>query len=117
MHYFDDLDALNSSFAKLPNPDYSRPLNKNMLALRLTPGYNPPRERHPKELFDALAFHVDDIVETLLYPAEAGQIRTPEEKEQTIELYTHDLETTDFSPSAELKSGPIREAQKAVTEF
>ncbi len=58
-----------------------------------------------------------NIVNTVLYPSEQGQIRTAEEEDQSIDLYTYDLETTNFAPSQSQSATPIREAERAVQRY
>ena len=42
--------------------------------------------------------HFDNIMDIVLYPSEEGQIRTKEKRDQAIDLYIYDLETTEFAP-------------------
>jgi NTE family protein len=96
-------------------PDF-RPLHPRMLGLRLTDGPNPPKHDMPGT-FGVLSEHLGKVYNTVLYPSEEGQIRTPEEMAQTIDLYTYDLELTEFAPSAEKRAKPIEEAERAVNEY
>jgi hypothetical protein len=57
---------------------------------------------------------LSDLLDTALYPSEDGQIRTSQEKAQTIELYTY---TIDFAPKPEKKNRPIKEARLTVKEY
>jgi NTE family protein len=94
-----------------------RPLNPNMLGLRLTDG---PRSRgsQPRQgTFDILLEHLGNVMGTVLYPSEEGQIRSPDERDHTIDLFTYDLETTNFAPTASQSSTPIAEAQRAVDSY
>ena len=63
------------------------------------------------------ARHAGDLINTMLYPSEPGQIRSPEEEEQTIDLFTYDLETLDFSPPLEKRKVPIDAAADAVHSY
>ena len=36
---------------------------------------------------------------------------------QTIDLYTYDLETTEFAPSEAKRARPIKEAEQAVNQY
>ncbi len=96
-----------------------RPLNPAVLGLRLTEG--PPGNQCGKKkdggTFDILLSHFGMVFNTLMYPSEAGQIRTTDEAEQTIDLYTYCLETTDFAPSASLKEEPIKNAEREVQRY
>jgi NTE family protein len=103
-----------------------RPLNRHTLALRLgrrrDPGrvirdYDPGKLGVKVKVWDELETHVTDLEETLLFPSEGGQLRTSAEAEQTIELATFDLATTEFSPSRDKVERPVREAYKSVTDY
>ena len=52
-----------------------------------------------------------------MYPSEEGQIRTPEEREMVVPLYTYDLSTTNFTPTEEQRKQPIEEAYKATMRY
>jgi len=113
MHYFDDLEALTARKRGIPQPDYSKPLNRNMLAFRLTP---PVKER-PERTLNILRSYLEDLVETILSPSEKGQIRTKEEMDQTIDLDTGELETTEFAPGPEKSSKPIADARQTLERY
>ncbi len=94
-----------------------RPLNPAMLGLRLTEG---PASHGPSprpERFDILLEHMANIMGTVLYPSEEGQIRNEDERSQTIDLYTYDLSTTDFAPPPSKSATPIAEAERAVRRY
>lgn len=61
--------------------------------------------------------HFGDLLETFLYPGSDGQLRTPNEEEQTISLYTNDLTTVDFKPAEALTNEPKKEATQSVLEY
>ncbi|MFF5012994.1 hypothetical protein [Streptomyces sp. NPDC001165] len=66
----------------------TEPLNPQMVALRLTegaPGLLPPPQ--DPDTFGLGAF-LAALGETVLYPSERGQLRSPAEAEQTIDLCT-----------------------------
>ena len=95
-----------------------RPLNEHMLGLRLTEGPNTGTSTSATSgTFSVLLEHLGNIVNTVLYPSEQGQIRTPDEADQSIDLYTYDLETTNFAPSQQQSATPIREAKRAVLNY
>lgn len=118
------------------NP-YPRSLDPGMLGLRLTEGAGPPPKSgskaggpwtplpSPKEprnpnyshVLLPLLQHMVDMVSTMLFPSEQGQIRSAEEQEQTIDLYTYDLKTLEFAPSREKRTKPVDEAANAVRSY
>ncbi|MGH9939589.1 MAG: patatin-like phospholipase family protein [Blastocatellia bacterium] len=114
LHAFDHLSPQVST----RYPDL-RPLHSNMLGLRLTEG--PPNRLRPSSTnpgaFSVLLGHLGDLVDTVLYPSEQGQIRTAEEIAQTIDLFTYDLETTEFAPSEAKRETPVAEAERAVYRY
>jgi NTE family protein len=94
-------------------PSFSLPLNPHVLGIRLTE--NPDRSyRLDSEGFATLKRHLGDVVETLMFPAEQGQIRTAQEAAQTIDLLTYGLSTTEFAPPPSASAKPIQEAERAV---
>ena len=88
-----------------------------MLGIRLTDGPRSKDSNQQPGMFDLLIEHLGNIMGTVLYPSEEGQIRNQDEKDQTIDLYTYDLETTDFAPKAEDSAKPKAEAEKSVLEY
>jgi predicted acylesterase/phospholipase RssA len=124
LHAFDDLEDN-------PNRDLSRGisgLHKNMLGLRLTPGapssnkFRSSNDNYMEQsiddpLFKIIKAYIIDLLDSFMAPAEEGQIRTPQERIQTIELYTWDLALTDFAPSPEKSKEPIDNAKKAVKQY
>lgn len=111
LHAFDYLSPSVSS--RFPN---LRPLNPNVLGLRLTDG---PSSRRPASpgTFDVLLEHLGNILGTVLFPSEEGQIRSQDERDQTIDLHTYDLSTTEFAPPASLSATPIAEAERSVDRY
>jgi predicted acylesterase/phospholipase RssA len=114
---FDEFGPKISS--KYPNV---RILNPDILGMRLTPGLPPGSAggvsaSQPKHVFGVFLGYLGDLLDTMLSTAESGQIRSIEEADQTIELYTYDLETTDFAPSESVKKKPIFEAEQAVRSY
>lgn len=107
-----------------PAPQYPnlRPLHPEMLGLRLTDGYPPGSAGSgatpiASGTFGMLQQHLGDIMGTVLYPSEEGQIRSTDERDQTIDLYTYDLKTTEFAPSATARATPIAEAERSVNRY
>ena len=114
LHAFDFLSPSVSS--RYPN---LKPLNPNMLGLRLTDGApNQGSQQQPRRgTFNILMEHLGNIMGTVLYPSEEGQIRNQDEKDQSIDLYTYDLETTNFAPSSSDSATPISEAENSVNTY
>ncbi|MEM8829199.1 MAG: patatin-like phospholipase family protein [Cyanobacteria bacterium P01_G01_bin.19] len=112
LHAFDFLSPSIST--KYPN---LKPLNPNMLGLRLTEGPSDRVSSNKSSSFDVFFKHLSNVMGTVLYPSEEGQIRNQDEREQTIDLYTYDLETTEFAPPQSKSKTPIAEAEKAVLKY
>jgi predicted acylesterase/phospholipase RssA len=95
----------------------TEPLNSHVVALRLTtgqPGVFPaPLDT---DTVGVVAF-LDAFADTVLYPSEGGQLRSPDEAEQTIDLYTYNLETVEFAPSPTKSRLPIAEAEVSVLRY
>lgn len=89
-----------------PNRPYESSLNKHVLAFRLYDGKPPqgagvrlppvPSGDDADPLFSEMLAHLGDIGETLLAPSEEGQLRTPDEEDQTIKIYAGPLSTFNF---------------------
>jgi NTE family protein len=117
LHAFDHLQTPPSR--RFPN---LLPLHPNVLGLRLTDGYPPgsPARSGPSAApgtFDVLLTHLGNTANTVLYPSEQGQIRTPDEADQSIDLYTYDLSTTEFAPPPAKQATPVRQAEQAVNTY
>jgi hypothetical protein len=117
LHAFDYLQTPPSS--DFPN---LLPLHPNILGLRLTDGYPPgsPGPSGPPTApgtFDILLEHLGNTANTVLYPSEQGQIRTLDEANQSIDLYTYDLATTEFAPPPAKQATPVREAERVVNAY
>ncbi|GLQ74393.1 patatin-like phospholipase family protein [Vibrio penaeicida] len=116
LHAFDFLSPSVS-----PQHPNLKPLNANTLGLRLTDGYPPSQRRRsatPQQgTFDVLLSHLGDVLGTVLYPSEEGQIRSQDERDQSIDLYTYDLATTEFAPPASKSATPIAEAERSVDAY
>lgn len=95
-----------------------RPLNPNMLGIRLTDGFGSPTKT-PKiaKGLDFLPQYLGNLSASLMYPSEDGQIRSRSEKKQTIDLYVYGIETTDFAPSKDKSDKAIDEAKKSVLSY
>jgi predicted acylesterase/phospholipase RssA len=108
------------AFDKQPSASTAQPsqwlsLHPGVLGLRLTP---PPRQPAVKpSLTGDLVTFFGDLFETILYPSEEGQIRSSTERDQTIDLCTYDLETTEFTPSEAKRKKPIDDAYQAVRQY
>ena len=94
-----------------------KPLHSNMLGLRLTDGPGRPGPASPSGRMDIFMEHLGNIMGTVLFPSEEGQIRSEEERSQTIDLYTYDLETTEFAPPSSKSATPVAEAERAVRTY
>lgn len=92
-----------------------RSLNPYTLGLRLTDG-KPNSQLKLNYNKRSIFTFLTDMLFSLLYPSEEGQILNDDERDQTIELYTYDLETTEFAPSTEKRKVPIRYAEQKVSE-
>lgn len=95
-----------------------------MLAVRLTegvPGQNPPgRPFIPARgwgMFNEMKAHLGDLAQTLMYPMEEGQLHSPDEALQTVDLYTYSLATTEFSPDADSAKQAIDGAGDAIFDY
>lgn len=93
-----------------------KPLNPQMLGLRLIDGPSSKPTVQPNT-FSLLQEYIGNLMGTMLYPSEDGQIRSHEEKQQTINLQTNNLSTFDFAPSATDTAKPIAEAEKSVNAY
>jgi hypothetical protein len=119
IHAFDRVGATASSSS---DPDLY-PLNARTLGIRLTPGYKDSlnnvaeAQEETPNVFDYLREYMVALRDTLLYPSEQGQIRTPSEKDQTIELFTDTLELLDFAPPEEKRAKPIMQAEEDVLGY
>ena len=101
-----------------------QPIDRSMLALRLA---EPQDERRPprlKEVYpegwhnlEEFNGHLADLIGTFLFWMEEGQLRTPLEKEQTIDLNTYDLSTIEFAPSKERSKKAVENAYRAVVDY
>jgi NTE family protein len=109
VHAFDESHA--------DSDDACRKLNPGVLALRLTEGsgYAGAVAPIPPEGAGILCQYLQDILGTLLTPSEEGQIRTPEEAQHTVDLYTGRLSTTSFSPPPGFEK-VIEDARRRVLE-
>ncbi len=116
LHAFDD--APDNPLKSSEDPDL-RPLHPGVLALRLTDGFEDPQKNLAATskvagTFDVLFDQLAGIMGAVLAPSEEGQIRTPAERDQTIDLYTDALATTEFAPSDTDSKGPIANARRKI---
>lgn len=112
LHAFDHLmPQVSSRYPGL------KPLHTNMLGLRLTDGPARQGAASPPGRMDILTEHLGNIMGTVLFPSEEGQIRNEQERSQTIDLYTYDLETTEFAPPSSKSATPVAEAERALRAY
>ncbi len=102
IHAFDDVHPRGRE----QSPEL-RPLHPAVLAFRLTAGYWTP-SRMPKSTtadspLNTFVEHLGNVADTITSPAEQGQLRTPAEAKQTIDIYSEALSTVEFeTPPATL---------------
>jgi hypothetical protein len=118
LHAFDDA---KDNPGRSDDPQL-RPLHPKVLGLRLTDGFEDPKKNLAEAAkvagtFDTLFEHFGGILGAMLAPAEEGQIRTPAERDQTIDLYTENLATPEFAPPSEKSGGPIQKARDKLHEY
>jgi NTE family protein len=98
-------------------------LNLNVLAIRIVENLDAEeltakklqlKSLDPKE---HIARHLEDLLETLLYPSEPGQLRTPAEEEQTIQLFSEDLKTLVFETDQDKTKPTVSRARLAVEDY
>lgn len=106
-----------------------KPLHPRMLALRLSPpkpgstdakacqGGGLPILGLLFEKYYSLLDYSGDFLSALMYYSEEGQIRTPHERDHTIEINTYCLGLTEFSPPDKETQKPIAAAKKAVLDY
>ena len=109
LHAFDHLDSPTPG-----DPSFALPLNPHMLGLRLTPN---PTTAHDVAAsgFGTLKAHLGNVVDTLMFPSEQGQIRTPQGGEpdhRPLHLRTENHKR--FAPPPDKTEKPIKEAELAV---
>jgi predicted acylesterase/phospholipase RssA len=98
-------------------------LHSNVLALRLSPTKLSEAdditeaERLAEPYLKVFKAYISNLLDTILAPSEEAQFRTPDERNQTIELFTENLETADFSPPPEKSRSPIENAKKVVGKY
>lgn len=108
IHAFDSLAPAGSGGA----------LHPNVLGLRLTDG--PCAGQNGSSQARTSTFilpYLSSLLGTLLYPSEEGQLRSPSEAGQTIDLRTYCLETLEFAPPEDKKREPILQAERAVDRY
>lgn len=118
LHAFDDVSGERVD----PKDKDLFPLNENIVALRLTDGrpnasnvagFNWTRWIN----LTSISAQFGMLLNTLMYPAEGGQIRTPLEELRTINLYTYDLSMLNFAPSESDSHEPVKQAAIAVQKY
>jgi NTE family protein len=97
----------------------SSAVHPGMLALRLVEGAPRSFEAYDDPTQDTIpiAGLLRDIFGTFMVPGRDGQFLTPEEREQSIDLFTFDLSLFQFSPSQYLAQSPVSDARKSVLAY
>ena len=113
-------------------PEEPSLLQPGMLAIRLTDGDEPTGppavtdlkkaaqatlDRAQLEPWLVLKDLVTDFIAAWQYPAEEGQLRTRQERDQSIELYCQKLETLNFTPAKAVADPPTQAAEKKVLAY
>lgn len=113
-------------------PEEPSLLQPGMLAIRLTDGDEPTGrpavtdlkkaaqktlDRAQLEPWLVLKDLVTDFVASWQYPTEEGQLRTRQERDQSIELYCQKLETLNFTPAKAIADPPTQAAEKKVLTY
>lgn len=124
MHAFDEYSPYKCS-----GDDELKPLHPGVLALRLTEPIKEPDEckgildkliRTGKDLdwgYSFFDFFGDFLNTVMFHYPEEGQIRTKNEREQTIEINTYCLSMMEFNPPKEKIAKPTWEAYKNIMEY
>ena len=68
-------------------------------------------------MFAVLSAYLPELADVVTSPAGEGQIRTPDERNQLIELFTGDLSLTEFSPPPSKYEWPVRNAKEVVSAY
>lgn len=113
-------------------PEEPSALDAGVLAIRLSDGNEPvgvPAVKDVKRAAQAaldraqlqpwlvLSALVADFLAAWQYPAEEGQLRTRQERDQTVELFCQKLETLNFTPAKAISDPPIAAAQKKLAAY
>lgn len=93
-----------------------KPLNPNVLSIRLTP-YKQHKDGEVKEHDFSLENVFTKLVDTVLFYSETGQFRESSEYLQSIDLYTYDLTTANFAPDQSIRETPILSAFAGVAHY
>lgn len=126
LHAFDAKSTL-----KCDQDGELKPIHPGMLGLRLSPPNSDSEDAKAcksggipivsvlLESLDtySLLDYGGDFLSALMYYSEEGQIRTPHERDHTIELNTYCLGMTEFSPPEEKTKKPIADAKKMVETY
>lgn len=111
------IDAVNKAAAEkgLPAIPYKRVIESNM-------SYNGPTgslqiKTDVDAFFSVLGGYAGDILNTLMYPAAGGQIRTPEEKAKLLDIYAYDIGVLDFTPDASLSAFVQQRAEQRMRAY
>lgn len=113
------LHAFDANFTVVEKASSAaEPLNPQIVALRLTPGEPdapPPPPVDPDSV--GLGTFLASFADAVMFPSEEGQVRTESEAEQTIDLFTFELETAEFAPSPDKTRLPIEYAREVVLRY
>jgi len=111
IHAFDDYPASGTA-----NPNL-HVLNSRVLGLRLTsPAVIKPQAKD-EGILDVTGSFLKQIWETVLYPSEEGMLRTPAEKDQTIEIDTGELSLLNFVPDPPKVKKAIKSGSDSVVNY
>ena len=96
-----------------------RPLNPHTIAFRLMEGFPfvNPTNLDPNDPTVATSQVIGNLISTLLSPGEEGHLRTPGEREQTIELFAGDIATEQFAPEPTLTTAATKAAYNATKNY
>ena len=108
------------------HPDF--PINPNMLGFRLIGNTPQPvnfnEEREIERIISKLkteSIPIQDLLsglaQSLLYPSNAGQIRTPLEDAKIVNLFTYNLKLLNFKPTPNDRLSAIRDAEIKTRDY
>jgi predicted acylesterase/phospholipase RssA len=110
IHAFDRPDTKASGSIKL---------NQNVLGFMLSEGDRDSRNDYvdPDGETSPLASLTGGLLATILVHGNKGQLRSYDEEQQTIPLFTFNLSLFDFSPSANVSDKPLKAARTSVLQY
>lgn len=120
IHAFNDVEEPFKYYVNPRQPILTEEFNKNVLGIRLTEGnWKNPNEGLGKVDWKT-DFGTNAIFHTLgsaLYYSEDGKILNKEQREACVDLYTYDLSTTNFAPTADQVKKPIENAYASIVSL